>query len=342
MRKLGLYNELEKTKWIVLLVVSLTIITMIFAYVFFCWAESFIRHGKQVPVFGADVFVSQNGDFIVMIEKVDPGPVSVAGCNYYLLDEHNVAVPKVQGSLKDIYCIDLNFSAGEENHRWDGNISFIDADIDGRLSPGDYFIIRSVDNGGVAETGNSLLAKYDVTADKMNQPRTFTNATVKNVDYPTSRLQTDVIDSGNISFEYENGILNRFQYIQGSDGIFNFSFSYLGEGEGNFTITIHDGVSEVPHGIKLAHAEYAYVTGEFTASIPEGTESRSQEIAFQIKDNDRNRTVYSGSCEFDVYTRVEVSPSFSPTMEWIVITIGAIGVLHWISSDHSGKGKGKN
>ncbi len=341
LRKLGLYNEQEKTKWIVLTVVSMTLITIILAMILKMWADSFIRSDKQTPKLETECFVSLRGDYIVMIEKVDPDAVGVINCNYILLDEHGRAVPGVQGSVREIYGVDLDFRAGDSDDQGTFNVSFVDMDKDGKICADDYFIIRSEKNGGIAEMDYSLLIKFDVTGEKMNTPKNFTNSAQKYFDYPTSRLDATLIDSGNISIVRWSRILERFQIQNGQEVEIYLPISYLGEGEGNITIRMfNQGYLTYERIFHPGEGEQVNVSDHFVSSMMNPVESfEMQNVTFIIHDNERNRTLFSGYCDFYITGWSTTSPSFSISIELMVMTIGCICVLNWIDSRQSGKVK---
>jgi len=144
----------------VIAVILMVAITVVLAAVLYTWALSFIRSDKTTPTVAAVSQPFQNNDFAIHIDKVDPDAVSVISVNYYLLDDKGVAVPGVQGSVKEIYGLRFNDDST--------NVSFKDNDRDGKISAGDVFQIKNKINGGMASAGYSLLLKFDVTGDKMN------------------------------------------------------------------------------------------------------------------------------------------------------------------------------
>ena len=144
----------------VIAVILMVAITVVLAAVLYTWALSFIRSDKQTPTVGAIYQPYGQGDFAIHIEKVDPDAVSVISVNYILLDASSSAVPGVQGSVKDIYGLNV-----EDQYT---NVSFQDNDRDGKISAGDVFLIKNSNNGGQAQAGYSLLLKFEVTGDKMN------------------------------------------------------------------------------------------------------------------------------------------------------------------------------
>ena len=114
------------------------------------------------PTIGAVCEVDDNGDFIIRILKVDPGgyPDNLWYMSYYLVDRNRTIVHDIKGNVIDIH--DLNFT------HTNVNLSYKDADDDRRLSEGDFFMIKSVENGGVANTDHAFLLRHDLTGDRMN------------------------------------------------------------------------------------------------------------------------------------------------------------------------------
>jgi len=95
-----------------------------------------------------------NNDFAWHIESVDPNPVSVYSVSYNLVNQFGDEVSGGQGRVKDIY--GLNYGD------FPTNISYFDNDRDGRISAGDVFLVRNVQNGGLAEEGYSLELEFGI------------------------------------------------------------------------------------------------------------------------------------------------------------------------------------
>ncbi len=149
----------------VIAVILMVAITVVLAAVLYTWALSFIRNEKQTPTIAATAGPTKSdiavyNDFAVQIEKVDPDPVSVISVDYYLLDDRGIAVPGVQGSVKDIYGLNV-----DDKYT---NVSFQDNDRDGKISPRDQFVVKSRANGGYADAEYSLVLKFSITGDSMN------------------------------------------------------------------------------------------------------------------------------------------------------------------------------
>ena len=308
-------DQQPNTEVVVFFVIMLTIFTVVFSYLMYNWAETFVRPNKQTPTVGMVQYRSQNGDFIVEVEKVDPDAVSVISVNYILLDTRSSAVPGVQGSVKDIYCIDYYYEPSGRPEGWVFNVSFIDTDLDAKLSAGDYFVVRHVDNRGQAEEGYILLLKSEVTGDKMNGGGTmFRIDEVKEVDPPTSTITTTAIDSENFSLNLERSILSRFWYLDGMHVSFNFSFTYLGSEERDLSIPIReDGylVNEETIHVNATH-NISTTRAEFRTEMISRTEGmETHTLTFEVRDEDSNHTMFAGHCDFTVKKVPKGSPSFA-------------------------------
>lgn len=153
-------NKNEEAVSPVIAVILMVAITVVLAAVLYTWALSFIRSDKSTPTVGAIYAPFGQNDFAINVQKVDPDAISVISVNYILLDDRSVAVPGVQGSVKDIY--GLNFDDPETL------ISFQDNDRDGKIGAGDVFLIKNAVNGGQASAGYTLLLKFDITGDNLN------------------------------------------------------------------------------------------------------------------------------------------------------------------------------
>ncbi len=95
-------------------------------------------------------------NFMVRIGNIGPDVFSVCSVDYVLLDYEGNAVPGAQGSVKDIYGLNI-----DDKYT---NLSFQDNDRDGKITPGDMILIKDVADGGPAQEGYSLLLKYSIVA----------------------------------------------------------------------------------------------------------------------------------------------------------------------------------
>ena len=142
-------------------IVPIIILIMIVAVVAYVLDQgALVNTCIETPTVGMVSLSTNESNFSVSVEKVDPDSVSINLVYYLLLDEAGAAIPGIQGSLTDIYQLDL------ENETT--NITFIDNDLDEKLSAGDMFLIKHQDHGGQASEGYHLLLKFELTGDKMN------------------------------------------------------------------------------------------------------------------------------------------------------------------------------
>jgi len=141
------------------IVVFLVVLSGVTFTLLYIWALPGQHTHKETPHVETYSYLNA-GDFYVLIQKVDPILPSVRKVNFILLDEQWNGVSGEQGSVSEIY--GLNFDDTSTN------ITFLDMDINGKLSGGDFLKIKNVNNGGQAKSGYFFLLKFDITGDKMN------------------------------------------------------------------------------------------------------------------------------------------------------------------------------
>ena len=147
----------EKNVPRVVVLIELTVLILMLASVHHFGLED--EQEDTTPTFGMPYYPC-SGDFVIKVEKCDPGPVSVLLVNYHILDENEIPVEGGSGTLYDIYGLNMDF----ENVK----ITSMDNDRDCCISRGDKFLLKMSVDGGITERGYSLLLTYSVTGEKMN------------------------------------------------------------------------------------------------------------------------------------------------------------------------------
>ncbi len=139
----------------VIAVILMVAITVVLAAVLYNWAMQFMTTDKQTPRAGATTAAHTEG-FQVSIIDIDK-EIAITAVEYYLFDSSGQAVPGIQGSVEDIYGLQIGDTGVD--------ISYDDSDRDGQLSSGDSFFVKTQENGGKATDGGSLRIAFDVTGD---------------------------------------------------------------------------------------------------------------------------------------------------------------------------------
>lgn len=297
-----------------IVVVSIIVILIISTAVLYMWALSFIRSDKMIPTFDSECYVTNDGDYLIEIIEMYLDAVCTISCNYIIVDDLGNAVPGEQGSVKSIYGLDLAFS--------DENVSFLDNDRDGRLSAGDQFLIRSVENGGVGVEGYDLLVKYDVSGDVMNRIR-LTREKGKNIDATASKVETEFIDSGNITVYRIGSVIDRFHHLNYQELHYFLSFVYTGDEERNITVLVRTAeFIDAKETILVQNGTIFNSSGVFSA-IGDYYRPETQNFSIKIFDTHSNTTLYSGIIEYVVIIEVCGSPSFlhSPPLQFVTIVV---------------------
>jgi len=118
-----------------------------------------VRSDKETPQVDASC-LRIGGRYYVHITKTERGMASVISVRFLLLNATGFAIPEQQGSVKEIYGLNANDATT--------NITFMDRDLNGRVSKGDFFIVKHEIIGGPGRDGHFFLLKFDTTGDKMN------------------------------------------------------------------------------------------------------------------------------------------------------------------------------
>jgi len=155
----GLLDWLDDAKP-VLGVTIMVITTVVIGAMLYNWAMVSHDHAKT-PKAGFEISGNATTNYTVTITDID-FKISLNDTEYYLKDDGGVAVPRVQGVVRDINGLNIS----DENV----NLSFTDQDQDRMLSPGDFFELVSEVNGGLVKPGYSLRIAYGVTGDTICQP----------------------------------------------------------------------------------------------------------------------------------------------------------------------------
>ena len=301
----------------------------------YTWALSGIHGCKDTPIITAECYLSTNGDYVIEVVEISPDAVSVISVNYIMLDYRGMAIPGEQGSVSDIYCVDLDFQGLEGSSRsidHEVNVSFIDLDKDGRISIRDLFVIRSLDNGGIAGDGYQLLLKFDVTGDNMLYI-TFQNPGLWAHSIPIITMTSITHDSANLSLDNEISILDKFQYMDSSYGYFSQPFTYTGDGNRSIDITLFlDGIPFYNDTEFVEYNDSFYVNGNLThADHLPSREISTHNLSLRLSDASTNRTLYYGFVEYGVIGTSYASPSFSPPPPLQFITAGILFSMFSIS-----------
>ena len=144
----------------VIAVILMVAITVVLAAVLYVWASSFLGGTtKNAPTGSMIASEDGSGVWTIQIVKINP-QVSVNSVHWYLLDPSGNNT-KADGLVADIY----GYKQGQGKA-----IRFVDEDFNGKLSPGDKFLIHpSEPNSDLEEiddfSGFSFRMKFEPTGD---------------------------------------------------------------------------------------------------------------------------------------------------------------------------------
>ena len=143
----------------VIAVILMVAITVVLAAVLYVWASSFLGGTtKNAPTGSMIASEDGSGVWTIQIVKINP-QVSVNSVHWYLLD--TLGNTKTDGLVSDVY----GYYAGNGKA-----VVFVDNDFNGKLSPGDKFLIHpSEPNSDLEEiddfSGFSFRMKFEPTGD---------------------------------------------------------------------------------------------------------------------------------------------------------------------------------
>lgn len=112
------------------------------------------------PTIGMVYLPCGRNDFVIQVEKCDPGDVDIRSVNYELRDDAYRLVEGGGGTLYDIYGLNFDFKTTM--------ITFSDNDRDLHVSAGDVILMRSFLYGGITSYNYTLLLIYEPTGERMN------------------------------------------------------------------------------------------------------------------------------------------------------------------------------
>jgi len=144
---------------IIVILIAVITITFIFFSVLYIWSSPTYYSTKYSPEGSMVTSEDENGVWKILVVKINP-QVSVNSVHWYLLDPSGNNT-KADGLVADIY----GYKQGQGKA-----IRFVDEDFNGKLSPGDKFLIHpSEPNSDLEEiddfSGFSFRMKFEPTGD---------------------------------------------------------------------------------------------------------------------------------------------------------------------------------
>ena len=351
---------------------SVAILLIVVAAIFFySWTRPFIRSDKEAPEYSLDCYQISDGNFIVDIIETDPNDRCCYQVDYIIADEQGDVIQGGGGSVRSIYGADLLFE-GSSDHQsipsHSGNVSFADNDVDRTISAGDRFIVRSVENGGIARDGFEFKLKFftddiigTVTFDSQNtMNRSSYNISGNQSSRSSSNdgqnqsnryspyqsiLCTITQDHNNISMEYGRSVLDRFRYYANGNGLYNFSWTYIGTEERNITVSLLlDGHVIRNYSLEVTTNDHIWMDGNFTfGDSPYWEEIEQHNLTVQVVDEPSNMTLYHGFVRYAVVGLSGCCPSFlhSPLFQFVTvgILISTVSFQSWRTNNNPRKHK---
>lgn len=241
-------------------------------------------------------------DFVVEVVKIN-FPVRLMHMNFIVLNEHGGGIQGEQGSVWDIYGRDLAFGSSmmESINIERRNVSFIDADRSGWISTGDYFIVRSETNGGIADEQCGLLLKLDGTGRKLGQC-TFSGLETKSYDYPTSIFTEIPTVDKNLTLIENQGIMSREGATNRHRIQVIAAFSFQGSNDTNISGEWFIGnrsIGQKEEVVEVTSGEEVYYAEDFHCAMNRvDTHMEVQHLTLIVRESDSGTILFEGSCSY--------------------------------------------
>ena len=292
----------------VLVTIFMTIATVLLIVLLAYWASMVEEEkGWQTPRAGVATSSNKDGDYVFPIIDIDT-EVRISWVNYRLLDTQGKTVEK--GTLIDIYELDMNVTRT--------NISFCDGDRDGQLSSGDYFIIRSSANGGLAGNGFTFRLIFTATDDTIVQKELSSNGGYTN---RSPRLEWTVanIDQENISLDEDQSAVSHVVPIENTEVKFLLDFNYTGDETRDLIVVLKkDGdllvEKEVSAGTNDSVSFSETVKVEDVVLVHENRPANYGEFEILVVDTQTNESLLAVTLQLEAWPAMSRdAPSFSTT-----------------------------
>jgi hypothetical protein len=295
--------------------------------------HDFLPDSKNTPKFGMECHRTVEGDYILIVQEFTSRSedyVGVGQAEYY--HKVNDFATVDFGKVSDIYGLDNTF----EPWPWQ-NSSFYDMDRDGRISPGDHFLLISEENGGLASPGHNFYLKFSETDETMNMI-ILQNGTIEPLHSKshTAWLET-VMDGANISFDELQTATSRYQALRNQYFKLSFSFDYMGEKERNLTLyATGEGIEgfEVLYTLpgtggkgnpKANHVQWSdRVRPDIVVPVDEWKRHVPWNVLLFVNDSDTGKVLFRASTSINIISRSSTKPSFSTDLFAVPLAMGIV------------------
>ncbi len=297
-----------KRQWKVSKITLLMIIMLVSVLVIFvlsCYLISLSQPGKSALEFDMECHLSDEENYIVEVGKVSRRICELSSYEYYLRDGNGNALES--GDVLDILGLDPSFSPI--------NITFIDRDLNGNINKGDYFILRSMKNGGIADDGMRFILDFSHSGETMSK---ITLGSDDNIveSFPSARWEVKQIDKGNISFDTNQAAIDRSQTEVETQLNLRIVFDHIGTDDRNISISAM--VDGVPYHLlsrnimSFESVELNWVYNVSSDIFPSYEDDYSRILlSLEILDSDTTRTLLLGETSIVTVHSGQSTPSFS-------------------------------
>ena len=295
--------------------------TVVLIAVLYNWDPAIRRGGgKDFPTCSLACSYHEEGFFIIEVTNIDID-TAVNGVEFYLEDEDGEDLE--MGEVEEVYGQDMFF--------FPHNLSFVDRETDFYVGSGDYFILRSSGNGGLAQSGQKFRLVHYVTGDTIGSCRLTTTEGVVNTSLPRTQWNVTVQDEQNISLDESQPAASQFSssahfHPGGSGLLFSLVFENVGDVSRDLTLVLREEnttLSEQHH--ETVPGESVSFSFNHTGDVDDEDYFFSKTYYLNVLDSETNETLLSGElCLVFCRYYPAITPSFSTTTTIQLITFSLV------------------
>ena len=300
-----------------MIVLALAVVgSLVLASVIYNWALQFMDTDKYSPEDIAcelESSYSDEGFFIVEVSKTRT-EYTVASLEFSLEAPSGMIMEKHWGA--NIYQADIGFGQT--------NMSFQDHDRDGSLSDGDFLLLRSVELGGPAEEGWCFRIKYPYYEFTIEKVVLSKSSPLK--DYPMARPNwtLEYLDTGNLSFDTNQSVVNHASSFTASELVFNLDFRYLGDNATTIRQSLwKEGELFTEENLSVSSGLANNFSANYSTSMSDTDHGGGGPARFTLDlvDTSTNKSLLTVNVSVDVFWAGCTLPSFSSSVSGVLLSV---------------------
>lgn len=310
----------------IIAVVIIVAITVVLAAILYVRASGSFCGSKDTPKGDIQIVGSDDNNYFIKVIDMNP-TVGVTGMDWFLYDHNGQTVGSTYGSVDEIYCL------------YEGNVTFHDVDLDGKVSPEDMFVVaKELPDGTKIPVEYSLSLKFSPTNDVIStavlkDEGSFNKNEILKPKQEMNIAWTEENNTISLSNPQNSHITNRYQIIGRGDKNREEIISIFVNNGGNRTIeelniTFMDGIDLIGDIKVINLSAHDSKKAQISWEIPRDIDIGNHKIKIIVDPNNKNE--YAGlnaSFEIAVVDAIVVVNSFDTSIEMILLAIVITSIL---------------